>query len=497
MKQKLKILKELPFMKLTRVLTIVMIGSFLGMARAEEPPARFDFVRPLGMGGAFAAIADDHNIFNFNPAGMVQRTGPEITILEISGGVSEDTLDVLDFVSDNEDILTDFDDPNIPQETKDAVIAEIENDITKLDPRIYVGADIASYVSGPNGIGGLPFHVGFGAFGVVDSSFLLELGPSRQPLISYDIHNDIVIPVSIAKRYDAPWIIPGKIGIGVTGKGIQRYRVKNERINVTTLDELDPPIADGFGIGMDLGILHQINDRLNLGIMVHDFLGTNMSFDKVTGENGFSSLPKRDTVIRPRTDVGIAVFPEKLFFILPTHNRWSFALDVRDILVKDEHLFFEGGIDKPFGDNLYTHIHMGTEFKYAMFRFRGGINEGYPTIGLGLDLPLVKLDYAFYNREIGPRAGDRRQGNHIASIAFRFGAGNVEAREKIIKAKERKKQQKMASPDEVPEAEPAEEPSAEESDKGAEKTEASDKTTPEQAKPAESEAPTAAEEIPE
>lgn len=395
---------------------------------AQEPPAEFDFVRPLGMGGAFTAVADDHNIFNYNPAGMVQRTGTEFTVLEIAVGASQDTKEAIDFVSDNENDLTNFE--NLTAQRQAELLNEITDNISRLDPRIYAAGDVASFVSGPSFFG-LPFHVGAGAFGTVDSSFRLDTGVLI-PVISYEINNDIIVPVAVAKRFQAPWIIPGQIGVGLTGKFLSRRQVKRERQSVLELDDLEsPPLASGHGIGSDLGVLHQVTDRVNWGLMVRDFLGTKLSYDAVDAEKGFQSLPARDTVIRPRTNVGVALVPKSFFWMLPTGDRWVFAADVRDVLNKDEHLFFENGFRKPFGENLYTHVHLGTEFRYWFVRLRGGVNQGYPTLGLGIDIPFFKLNYAYYGRELGAKAGDIRQNNHIISLALKFGTGHVEARERI------------------------------------------------------------------
>jgi hypothetical protein len=110
--------------------------------RAEEQPALIQFVRPLGMGGAFTAVADDANIFSFNPAGMVQRTGAQVTLLEIAVGGSQDLKDAYDFVHDNEDKLTNFE--NLTTSEQVDLVNKIDSDISKLNPRAYVAADIAS-----------------------------------------------------------------------------------------------------------------------------------------------------------------------------------------------------------------------------------------------------------------------------------------------------------------------------------------------------------------
>lgn len=411
---------------------------------SEEQPALIQFVRPLGMGGAFTAVADDHNVFSFNPAGMVQRTGAQVTLLEFALGGSQDLKDAYDFVSDNEDKLTNFE--NLTTAEQINLVNKIDNDISKLNPRAYVAADIASYVSGPKFMG-LPVHVGFGAFGVVDANFKLDTS-ILVPSISYAINNDLVFPVSIAHRWDNPWFIPGKIGLGFTGKAIRRNQIQQERLSVLQLDDLEsPPMVTGAGIGSDLGLLYQPTDRVNVGMMVQDFLGTKLKFDAISAEKGFAAQPERESVIRPRTNIGVALVPKKLLWLLPTSDRWTLAADVRDILPgENEHVFFEDGLRKPFGENFATHMYLGAEFRYWFLRFRGGAYQGYPSFGLGLDIPFLKIDYAFYSRELGARAGDQEEENHVISLALRFGSGATESRERIKKAKEKSNVKEMETP---------------------------------------------------
>lgn len=442
-------------MKRTSILILGLALAAPGL-KAAEAPARFDSVRPLGMGGAFTAVADDENVFNFNPAGMVQRTGHMVTIAEVAVGVSQGTLDAVDFLSDNEGDLTNFDSPSVTPARRAELINEIENNISKLDPRVYAAVDIASYLSGPRFFG-LPIHVGFGAFGIVDTTFRLTSN-GVIPQISYDVNNDIVIPVSVAKRFEAPWVIPGKVGFGLTGKAIRRFQVKRERMSVLELDDLDaPPIAEGHGFGFDLGFLHQPTDRLNWGLMVRDFLGTRMQFDRVDSEEGFDAIPERDTVIAPETNLGIAYVPGSWLGLAPTMDRLVLAADVRDVLADDEHLFFQNGFKKPFGDDLWDNVHLGAEYRWAIFRLRGGAHQGYPSFGAGIDIPFLKINYAFYSRELGDQAGDRREENHIVSVAVRWGSDSVEGRDRVIEAKQERRRRRKQSKEVIPEADPVSE----------------------------------------
>lgn len=435
--------------KINKVVLASLVACSFFMTRvgyASEAPAFVQFVRPLGMGGAFTAVADDQNIFSFNPAGMVQRTGGQLTILEIALGASKDLKDFSDFVTDNKEDLNNID----TSPRRDELLREIQTNISNLRPRVYVAADVASYVSGPRFLG-MPIHVGFGALAVVDAQFHMDIGAANIPNISYAVNSDLVLPLSIAHRWEAPWKIPGKIGVGLTGKIIRRATIHQERLSVIGLEDYDaPPLTTGHGFGSDLGLLYQPTERTNIGLMVQDFLGTKMKFDALVAEKGYPAQAARESVIHPRTNVGVAIVPKKLLWLLPTSDRWTFSADVRDIFIKDEHVLFEDGFKHIIGDNFATHFYAGAEFRYWFLRFRGGAYQGYPTLGLGLDIPVIKVDYAFYSRELGFHAGDQREQNHVISLALRFGSGYTESRERIKKSK----QSKRMKADSVPETEP-------------------------------------------
>ncbi len=424
----------------------ILVSSFIlgligSVAFATEPPTQIEFVRPLGMGGAFTAIADDHNIFSFNPAGLVQRTGSQFTLLEIAAGGAKDTMDLIDFVDENKDVLDNWD-TSTPAQQAD-ITNKIINNISRLDPRIYAAANTFTYLSGPVFWGA---HLGFGVQGVVDSTVRLDVGPGGIPNVSFSVNNDVIVPLTIARRWNAP-LLPGTLGVGLTGKLMRRFKTEQTRISVLQLDDVEsPPIAQGTGFGSDLGLLYQPTNRTNIGVMVQDFLGTKLHFDAEPSEGGFQGYNERDTVIRPRTNVGLAMTPESLLWLLPTGDRWTFSADIRDVASRDEHVLFQKGFKQILGDDFGRHTHLGAEFRYWFLRFRGGAYQGYPTAGLGLDIPLLKLDFAYYGREIGAQAGDKRQDMYVASLAIAFGSGQVEARERIHKNKEMKKQKTLGDP---------------------------------------------------
>jgi hypothetical protein len=68
-------------------------------------------------------------------------------------------------------------------------------------------------------------------------------------------------------------------------------------------------------------------------------------------------------------------------------------------------------------------INAGIEFWFDAWairtlKFRGGIHQGYPTLGMGLDVGFLQLNYAHYSEEIGAYAGQRRDTRHVFELVL-------------------------------------------------------------------------------
>jgi hypothetical protein len=180
-----------------------------------------------------------------------------------------------------------------------------------------------------------------------------------------------------------------------------------------------------------------------------DVGGTQLKFEKVDAEKGFTAKPERTSGIKPRWNMGLAWTPAHFLF-LPTGDRWLFTADVKDMFNAQSKVLFG---DDFVPDTVGTHLHFGAEFRYWFLRFRGGFNQGYPSFGAGLDIPFLKLDYTYYSDELGLYSGTQEQSNHMITLALRFGTGNTEARDRVREIKNAKKAAKAKSKD-TPEAEP-------------------------------------------
>ena len=83
-----------------------------------------------------------------------------------------------------------------------------------------------------------------------------------------------------------------------------------------------------------------------------------------------------------------------------------------------------------------TRLHIGGEYRLRnVFALRGGWNAGIPTFGCGLEARGLLFDYAYRSTDLG--------GNHLFSIAFRFGASRSEELERAERRRDEEMQKAL------------------------------------------------------
>ncbi|MGK5085009.1 hypothetical protein WDW37_17100 [Bdellovibrionota bacterium FG-1] len=70
--------------------------------------------------------------------------------------------------------------------------------------------------------------------------------------------------------------------------------------------------------------------------------------------------------------------------------------------------------------SLWRTVHLGTEFNWKVFALRTGINQGYLTAGLGIDLRFVTLDLNTYGEEMTFNPGGLQDRRFAMKLAFQI-----------------------------------------------------------------------------
>ena len=404
---------------------LILAPSF---AFAADNPVFIRGVRPLGMGGAFVAIADDQNAFFYNPAGITQRQGSMFTLFELPVSISNDSLDFYNYYNDNKDALQNFDKQTLLK--KQQIINDITTTVTKYRTEVLLGFPNVSYLSS----GQQSVAWGFGVFDQADLGFQFKPGIII-PNLNYFGNVDAVAALPLAHRFDSlPYDVPGKLSVGANLKYIARAAV-NETKSVLELDNISIDTQLGRGYGLDLGTLYQPNTRWNFGLQITDLGGTSISYDAF---NATSTQPGKDaytSMIYSQWNLGAAYIPTKIYYwpgkYIHSKDRIIFAADIRNVLSSDERVF---------SDYFWTKLHLGAELRWGPLSLRGGFNQGYPTFGVGARIPYLglRLDYAYWSDELGSFAGQIPETRHQITIAMSWGDAKGRAYGSDVKYEEEK-----------------------------------------------------------
>ncbi len=327
--------------------------------------------RPLGMGGAFTAVADGFNAIYFNPAGLAGMKGFTLGIIDPMVEVSENTIDLYE----------DFDDIDSDDLTQ---VTELMRKYTGENNHVKAALDLH--------IGFRTHNAGIMLSGVGQTAFNIRIRNPTNPEAQITSVGDYGAILGMGLK------IPGIKGlkVGASVKSIQRTSL-NETYSATIIaeddlgDMIDDDVEEGGGISADIGAVYTFNILKLTDINI-----------AVAGLN----IPKMEfgdaMDVETQVNAGVA-FRQKLLGCTFTE-----ALDIYDITdnIGDD-------------DSDEKKIHMGVEMKLPyLISARAGLNQGYYTAGLTLDFKMLKFDVATYGEELGVVAGQKEDRRYAAQISI-------------------------------------------------------------------------------
>ncbi len=337
---------------------------------AEEYPTLHRGVRPLGMGGAFTAVADDENALFYNPAGLSNIDTLQLGIFNPLIEVSENTIDMY---YDSQD--TDFEDTGEVTDFLRDYVGEHQHGRVALLP--HVGFNIRDY--------------GIMVAGLAQATLDMDV---RNPVWP-EAHVDAVYEYGLLAGVGLKVPITG-LRAGATVKFISRHSLDEVYTATDIADddfdqELEDDMESGSGIGFDLGAIYrmpflEIID-LDLGLTVQNLPEMDMGDAKP---------------LETQTNVGLAATKSFAGFDLVA------ALDYMDLT---------NSYDED--EDPAKRLHMGAEVRLPkILSVRAGLNQGYYTAGATVDFRIVRFDVATYGEEVGAHAGQREDRRYIAQMTI-------------------------------------------------------------------------------
>ena len=359
-------------MKRPSILTALLVGALLGPAdpaSADVPAPVLTGIRPLGMGNAFVAVADDRNALHYNPAGLSNLNRVRISGIGVHGGLDNEFFDVVNFIRDKEEQFSDF----------ETIDPEFFDSLAPYDDK-WVSADAHAYVDFTRK------GLGLGAFTAGRVSFKIDRGV-YEPRVHARVTDDIVGVVGAGLDLGRMDLKVGMAVKGIWRREVDRVLTAREVADFSPDDILGELEEATSGFGLDFGLYWQPPDsRFSAGMVVRNAPGVigGEPIDGALDLGGAWRMARGGTLVR-----GITV-----------------AADVRDT--------FES--DVSFGNK----IHLGGEVRIPAVAIRTGFNQGYPTFGATLAARFVSLEYAFYGRELGNFPGAESQFVHAVEARVGF-----------------------------------------------------------------------------
>ncbi len=364
------------------------ITLVIGLAEILAVPApRYLGSRPLGMGEAFIALADDYNGLFYNPAGMARLNSP----MDAGVGIKLDLGDLFGMAGSALDIF-DMHGENMQS------LEGMAEDPTLVD-------DLMMYDRRPVGFGTLP-EMHFAAR-TTDPDFPLGIGGAwfLHSQGEFSLDKGIYIPNGkAAVRTDLVFRVAGAVdvwpglSVGVApimatysfieqGIGMEEVQTVSDTLNRKIDDEAGRIYEPGFGFGVSVGVLYDIvPTELRIGAVVDNLF-----------------LEINDDPVPASYSVGLAYLPA-IFRNQGLLRHMNLALDWRDI-----------GSQKP----ILTNLNFGGEMDLTLARLRGGFKGGYPTFGLGINLFIMQMEFTSWADEKGLYAGQWEDRHYL--LAFRLG----------------------------------------------------------------------------
>jgi len=369
-----------------------LLLALLSLATASEAGVpRFAILSPraLGMGGAVVAVPGGEDLFFYNPALFNLNRRTRLTLVDTRLGFNDNLRQVYGFYRNNKDDIDNID--QLSDQRRNELYSEA---------LVYALEPAHLLVQGPLPINYVRPNFGIGVFSqaIVDAEILQ--GAAGVPIVDFAFRGDAQVMASFSGGTDD--LLPGHLATGLTVKYLNRWvsRKTKSLAGFGSGEEFD--VYQGSVVGVDLGVVYQATPRLLIGAAWYDLLTTRFNWER---KNGQGTAPPPADRLDSELRLGA-----------------SYSLPVGfEFLVKNVVLALD--INEPFdGDvTFFKKLHMGASAAALSFvRLRAGLNQGYPTFGVGLDFSVLQLDYAFYGEELGQYAGQIPRWNHLVRLQLGF-----------------------------------------------------------------------------
>lgn len=263
-----------------------------------------------------------------------------------------------------------------------------------------------------------PYSLGGGLFATNTTRYRFEDDGAGIPVL------DLFSQIDAGAVAAAATTLPGSnLAVGLTGRFARRYVAHKEKDFLAIDPEREQLyVLSNASVAFDLGLhyadlLPATPGRLDLGLAVYDLVGGASGYElerslRFTGEGAVDErevgrlaevLEGRDG--RASFRAGAAYHLPRLLALGPVREL-SLALDYASASTSES--------AQPF----LSKFRLGAQAAAGPATLRLGLSQGYPSLGLGLELPFAQLHYALYGTEDGRLPGQLGHYSHLLQLRF-------------------------------------------------------------------------------
>ena len=384
---------------------IVVAMMMTASATTAQTPGTSTLVpspQALGMGGAAAAYPSARTALFYNPAHLTRLkvTRAPITMFGFSASLSNNLPDQLDFYTNRLEPAIQEGIDNLDDEATQ----ELYDEVFKMggSPTVLSGALLLpSFVlnRGSYGFGGGLFAYTEWVYGVEDAG-------AGVPGIDFTSLADFMALASFGTDFAAVGV--KGLSAGLTARYVQRFlTLKVKPVDAIDADESFYVLGAGAAVA-DLGLLYEVNllptpGTLYLGLVWSDLALKNFDYtfwgywEKREAIQDDAAIATEAALAQERYQLSSS-FRAGLAYVLPglggVFKETAFSLDYVS--------YGETRIDQPLG----RHLSLGLQTRLGnVFSVRAGLNQGYTTVGAGIQLSFARFDYAFFGSAQGRLPG--------------------------------------------------------------------------------------------
>ncbi|MFC1573646.1 hypothetical protein ACFL30_00520 [Candidatus Latescibacterota bacterium] len=328
--------------------------------------------KSMGMGNTKVAGGFTYNGFINNPALLKHVKKLKFCVVRLPVTINDSVYDFANFINEESNNIINYGD--LEKEGKKSLINEIikrEGTWGRLifSPMFDLAVAIGRH------------RIGLAGFATNRIGIKMDRG-IYEPRIYGKGSSTVALVLGYARPLDK--LTPG-LNAGVNMKFLQRHSTNAFHLrarDIGNIMETSKPIYEEYKkktinlFVFDVGMLYEIPS-------INSFAGATVQF---LGMGDYTSV-----------DLG---FTRQMM-----RKRLAVSVDYIDFLDNNK-------------ENIFKKIHAGAEYRYLFFAIRGGINSGYPTVGLGVNFKIVDLDFAIYSEEMSKRPGALREDRYMVQMKF-------------------------------------------------------------------------------